>query len=303
MGPTGVGKSAAAFAYAQEIRGEIISADSMQVYQSMNIGTDKPPAHILTIVPHHLIDIVNFKEKFSVAIYQRLARAAIDAITSKDHMPILVGGSGLYLRAALDPLDFPTGKLLSPERRRLEEIAKKDSGALWRRLNKIDPEAAAKIPSENTRRLIRALEIIKETGELYSQKNQAWRERRSIYNTLFIGLSMERARLYEKIEERVDKMMRCGLLEEVRNLSKQGLARSITARQALGYKELLDYLDNKLTLDQAIALIKQRSRQYAKRQMTWFRADPRIHWLSVDNLTSNQTAEAIKSLVTKEKFM
>lgn len=303
VGPTGVGKSAAALEFARLIDAEIVSADSMQIYRGMDIGTDKPPPPVLTLIPHHLIDVANIKENFSVAIYQQLARKAIGEISANGRMPLVVGGSGLYVRAALDPLEFPTGKLLSTYRRRLEETAKKDSDALWRQLNKIDPQAAAKISPKNTRRIIRALEVVETSGELFSQKSQDWRERRSIYDTFFVGLRMDRDRLYEKIEERVEMMMRRGLLTETRNLVEKGLLESITAKQALGYKELIDFLDDKLTLDKAVALIKQRSRQYAKRQLTWFRADPRIHWLPVDDLNSNQTAEAIKSLVTKEKFM
>jgi len=303
VGPTGVGKSAAAAAFAKLVNAEIVSADSMQIYRSMDIGTDKPPAQILKSVPHHLIDIIGIKENFSVALYQQLARKAISEISAGGRLPLVVGGSGLYIRAALDPLEFPAGKLSSSFRRRLEEKAKTDSKALWSQLNEADPEAAVKIPPENSRRIIRALEVIEETGELFSQKSREWRERRSIYKTFFIGLFMERAELYSRIEKRVDRMMERGLLEEARILFKQGATVSVTARQALGYKELLDFLDNKLTLDEAVALIKQRSRRYAKRQMTWFRADARIHWLSVDKLDCARTAEAMKSLVTKEKFM
>lgn len=300
VGPTGAGKSDVAFELAKNFDGEIVSADSMQVYIGMDIGTDKPNRAALREVRHHLIDVVGFGEDYSAAQYQRMSRNAIDDIGKRDKLPILAGGSGLYVRAAVDPLEFPAGEFLSPYRRQLEERALNDPRGIWNDLNSLDPEAADRIPPRNVRRVIRALEVIKETGDLFSNKQMRWTERRSIYNTFFIGLSLERDELYTKIESRVDRMMNDGFLNEVEGLIRQGLALSTTARQALGYKELIDYLEDKATLDEMVAKIKLRTRQFAKRQLTWFGADPRIHWISMKDKDARRAADEIQSLVTKE---
>lgn len=300
VGPTGVGKSGAAIEAAKLLNGEIISADSMQVYIGMDIGTDKPDPIVLKAIPHHLISVVDLSEDFSVARYQEMARAAIREINERGRLPVLVGGSGLYVRAAVDSLEFPAGEISSPFRRRLN---KEDPQRLWQQLKDTDPEAAAKIPAQNVRRVVRALEVMRETGELFSDRYKRWRERESIFNTFFVGLSLNRAILYQRIEMRVDEMMRRGFLDEVKRLVQRGLKDAVTAGQALGYKELIDHLDGLSNLDAAVNTIKQRTRQFAKRQLTWFRADPRIHWLSVEDKDAHTVAEEIKELVTAAGFI
>ncbi len=299
VGPTSVGKSAFALSLAQKIDAEIVSVDSMQIYKDMDIGTDKPPEKVRRKIPHHMIDITTPDKNFSVAEFQKLARQAIEDIRRRQKKVILVGGSGLYFRAVVDPLTFPKGVLNSPLRKELErEVEVKGSDYLYRLLLNKDPEAAKYLPSTDTRRIIRALEIIKQENILYSDLRKNWRRYESIYDLRVIGLNLSREELYQAIENRVDLMMKKGLLEEVKNLlSKYQLA--TTPKQALGYKELISYLNGDLSLNEAVELVKKRTRHFAKRQLVWFKADPRVYWIDVEKF---RNAEELLSYTLTLKF-
>lgn len=288
VGPTSVGKSNFAFSLAKEIDAEIVSVDSMQIYKEMDIGTDKPSAEVRKEISHHMIDIITPDKNFSVAEFQKLARQSIDAIRKKQKKVILVGGSGLYFRAVVDPLNFPRGILNSPFRKELEELAqKKGSDYLYKLLLDRDPKAAEYLPPTDVRRVIRALEIVHLENILYSDLRKNWSRYNSIYNLKVIGLGCPREKLYQRIENRVDLMMERGLLNEVeRLLSKYKLA--TTPSQALGYKELISYLSGEISLSEAIDLIKKRTRHFAKRQLVWFKADPRVRWIDVDKFKNSE---------------
>jgi tRNA dimethylallyltransferase len=302
VGPTGSGKSEAAVNVGLALKqAEIVSADSMLVYKGMDIGTAKPAKTLRSKLPHHLIDLIDPSENFSVALYQQTARQVIKEIWERKNLPILVGGTGLYVRAVLDGLNFPQGDLSSAVRANYAKLAAKEPLQLWQLLAAKDPIAAAKIEPANSRRVIRALEVIELTGRPFSYWQQNWHRREAIYQCLIVGLTMTRQNLYQKLEARVEKMLKDGLVEEVKKLKNQTL--STTARQALGYKEILAYLDGQISLKVAVELIKLRTRRYAKRQFTWFKADPRIHWLNVDNLSSSQIKEEILKLVKAKEFI
>jgi tRNA dimethylallyltransferase len=297
VGPTGVGKTEIGEALAELLHGEIVSADSMQVYRGMDIGTAKRPARQRR-VPYHCLDLVDAGTPYSAARYQDDARAAMDGILARDLVPVLVGGTGLYVRAAIDDLDFPGGEALTPERERLEQLAI-DIGpdALHASLMERDPEAAALIHPHNTRRVVRALEVLDRDGSSYAERHAAFRERRAAYRAVMIGMTMDRTALYAAIDARVDRMMAQGLLEEVCTLLSEGYRSALTAAQAIGYKELVPVLEGGADLPAAVEEIRQASRRYAKRQLTWFRADPRISWLDVTGLSLEAAAAAVGALV------
>jgi tRNA dimethylallyltransferase len=297
VGPTGVGKTAIGEELASRSGGEIISADSMQVYRGMDVGTAKPPAAERR-VPYHCIDLVEPGEPYSAALYQRDARAAIHDVLARGGLPVVVGGTGLYVRAALDEMSFPKGEAVSPARDRLEALAGElGPQGLHARLAELDPDAAALIHPNNTRRVIRALEMFGESGISYASQAATFAKRRSAYRTAYVGLTMERFALYERIDRRVDAMIAGGLEEEVRGLLAAGYREALTAAQAIGYKELVPVLESGAPLYEAIAAIKQASRRYAKRQLTWFRADPRVIWLDVTELSPAEAADAAERLV------
>jgi len=311
VGPTAVGKSRVAFRQAQLLDTEIITADSMQIYKGMDIGTDKPKQEEREAVKHHLVDEVDVSKEYSVATYQKRARSIISDINEQDKLPILVGGTGLYVRAVIDRLIFSPETAPSQIRENLareslggsllrqaqafgsevfdreaqtESAQARRDGELCRtifeELASLDPEAAEKIGPGNTRRVIRALEVIKVTGKPFSSFQGEWPKRDSIYDLLFFGLTLPREELYQRIEERVDSMLSAGLLEETRTLLRSG-GLSLTAKQALGYRQIVEYLEGKRNWEETVALIKTKTRQYAKRQLTWFRADPRIVWIDL----------------------
>jgi len=296
VGPTAVGKSTLAEALAVELGGEIVSADAMQVYRGMDIGTAKPSAGERT-VPYHCIDLVDPGEAYSAARFQHDARAAIAGIAERGHVPILCGGTGLYVRAALDDWSFPEGEALTPGRARLEALATEiGPDALHALLAEHDSEAAVRIHPNNVRRVVRALEML-ESGTSYAQQATRFAERKSVYDTVMLGLTMDRDRLYARIEERVDAMLAAGLLDEVRGLLTSGFRGALTAAQAIGYKELVPVIEHGTDLSDAVASIEQATRRYAKRQMTWFRADPRIRWLDVTDLSPKEARSAAIRLV------
>ena len=292
VGPTGVGKTALAEELALRLSGEIVSADSMQVYRGMDIGTAKPaPEH--RRVPYRCLDLVDPGEPFSAALYQQAARAAIADIATRGLLPIVAGGTGLYVRAALDAMEFPRGELAdNPARDRYEAYAREQGPeALWAMLCERDPASARLLHANNVRRVVRALEMLDE-GTSYAEKAAGFSRRESVYDARFIGLTMERDRLYARIDERVDEMVAAGLLGEVECLLDAGFRDALTAAQAIGYKELVPVVEGRAELGDALAAIKQATRRYAKRQLTWFRADPRIAWIDVTELSLFAAAHA-----------
>lgn len=282
VGPTAVGKSALALRLAMELDAEIVSIDSGAVYRGMDLGTDKPSLEDRERVPHHMVDIVEASGDLSVAEFQVLAREAIARIAGSGRIPLLVGGSGLYFRAVVDPLSFPP---TDPEvRARLAGRAAEEGGpeTLFRMLQEADPEAAARIEIANTRRVIRALEVIEITGRRFSEFHEAWQRYDSIYDLSVAGLSRPREELLRRCDERVDRLFEAGLVDEVKALEAGGCRASLTSVQALGYAQVLEHLDGAISLDEAIEQTKRRTRRFARRQLTWFNADPRISWFHSD---------------------
>ncbi len=294
VGPTAVGKTAVAEGIAVALAGEIVSADAMQVYRGMDIGTAKPPPSDRR-VPYHCLDLVEPGAPYSAALFQHDARAAIGDIASRGALPLVCGGTGMYVRAALDDWEFPPGESDTPLRARLESLATHiGPDELHARLAEIDPDAAAMIHPNNVRRVIRAMEMAEE-GSSYAGQARRFKTRQSIYDTAFVGLTMQRDRLYARIDDRVDDMISSGLIQEVETLLEAGYATALEATQAIGYKELVPVLRTGASLDAAVNDIKQASRRYAKRQLTWFRADPRVRWLDVTGLSpAAATADALK---------
>ncbi|MEU8765194.1 tRNA (adenosine(37)-N6)-dimethylallyltransferase MiaA [Streptomyces sp. NPDC048659] len=276
VGPTAAGKSDLGVFLAQQLGGEVVNADSMQLYRGMDIGTAKLTLEERDGVPHHLLDIWDVTEAASVAEYQRLARAEIDRLLAEGRVPILVGGSGLYVRGALDVMEFPG---TDPEvRARLEaELEERGSGVLHARLAAADPEAARAILAGNGRRIVRALEVIEITGKPFTA-NLPGHE--SVYDTVQIGVDVGRPELDERITTRVDRMWEAGLVDEVRALEARGLREGRTAARALGYQQVLAALAGECTEDEARADTVRTTKRFARRQDSWFRRDPRVHWLS-----------------------
>lgn len=281
VGPTAIGKSEVALALAELFDGEVVSADSMQVYRGMDIGTGKLPPEERRGIPHHLIDVVDPQETFNVAEYQRRALAAIADIRGRGRLPLLVGGTGLYFRAVVREFLFP-GPGSDPDLRAklAAEAESLGSPELHRRLKDVDPVAAERIHPNDRRRIIRALEVYTLTGRPISEYQKARLEPR--FDLLCVGLTASRESLYRRIEARVDKMVAMGLVDEVRQLVERGLESWLTAVQALGYKEFFPHLRGEEELATAVARLKQETRRYAKRQLTWFRREPDVQWLDRD---------------------
>jgi tRNA dimethylallyltransferase len=269
VGPTATGKSALAVELAHRLGGEVVNADSMQLYRGMDVGTAKPTAAEQDGVPHHVLDVWEVTERASVAEYQRLARSAVDAVLARARIPVLVGGSGLYVRAVVDELEFPGTD--ADLRARLEtELAERGAPALHTRLSEVDPAAAAGILPSNGRRLVRALEVIELTGRPFTATLPAPVDR---YDTVQIGL--DRADLDERVETRVDRMWAAGLVAEVRALEARGLRDGPTASRALGYQQVLALGDTTAARDGTV----RATRRFVRRQRSWFRRDPRVRWL------------------------
>ena len=275
VGPTAAGKSALSIALAHELGGEVVNADSMQLYRGMDIGTAKLTPAEREGVPHHLLDIWEVTEPASVAEYQRLARAAIDDILARGRVPLLVGGSGLYVRAVLDEFEFPG---TDPQlRARLEaELAAVGPARLHERLRAVDPAAAARILPSNGRRIVRALEVIELTGRPFAA---ALPKPRPVYDAVQIGVDLDTGTLDERIAARVDRMWAAGLVEETRALVARGLRAGRTASRALGYQQVLRFLDGEITEAEAYKETIRATRRFVRRQRSWFRRDPRIIWL------------------------
>ncbi len=278
VGPTASGKSDLGVALALALGGEVVNADSMQLYRGMDVGTAKLSAAERRGVPHHLLDVWDVTETASVADYQRRARAVVDGLRRSGRTPLLVGGSGLYVRAVLDHLEFPGTD--AAVRARLEaELAEVGAAEMHRRLAEADPEAAAAILPGNGRRIVRALEVVEITGGRFTATLPAERE---FYPSVRIGLDVPRPVLDARIDARVERMWAAGLVQEVRRLADAGLREGITASRALGYAQLLRMLDGDLTEEQALEETQRATRRFARRQDTWFRRDDRVVWLPYD---------------------
>jgi len=293
-GPTATGKSAAAIALARRVGGEVVNADSRNVYRGLDIGTAKPTPAERAGVPHHLVDVADPREVFTVADYQRLALAAIEAIHARGRLPILVGGTGLYIRAVVDRLTIPAVPPDAAFRLAAEAEEAARPGTLHARLQALDPVAAARIHPRNVRRLVRALEVIHHTGRPLSAQQG---RRGAPEPVLQVGLRLPRPLLDERIDRRVEAQLAAGLVEEVRGLLAAGVPPTAPAMQGLGYKELVPYLEGRLPLDRAVAILKRNTRRYARRQEIWFRADPRIQWLDVEGLDAEAVAERVHAML------
>ena len=279
-GPTAVGKTALSIRLAKETGAEIISADSMQVYRGMDIGSAKITKEEMAGVPHYLVDVLEPEEDFNVVRFQNMAKDAAAEIWSKGKIPLVVGGTGFYIQALLYDIDFTENDGDESYRRELEKKASDEQGALelYETLRNTDPKSAQEIHPRNIKRIIRALEFYRQTGKKISEHNETQRQKESPYNYAYFVLNDERSRLYERIDRRVDLMMEQGLLEEVRALRERGVRKDSTAMQGLGYKELYAYLDGEYPLDEAVRIIKRDTRHFAKRQITWFKREKNVVW-------------------------
>ncbi|MDE7251139.1 MAG: tRNA (adenosine(37)-N6)-dimethylallyltransferase MiaA [Lachnospiraceae bacterium] len=281
-GPTAVGKTALSIALAKRIGGAVISADSMQVYKYMDIGSAKIKKEEMDDIPHHLIDVLAPEEEFNVVRFQQLAKESLIDIYEKGHIPIIVGGTGFYIQALLYDIDFSAEEDHLEIRKRLESEAATIGGpeALHQRLNSVDPVSAAAIHPNNHKRVIRALEFWELHGSPISQHNEQQRQRTSPYAFCYFVLTDDRARLYEKIEARVDEMLSEGLVDEVSKLKAMGCHKGMVSMQGLGYKEILNYLEGSCTLEEAVYQIKRDTRHFAKRQLTWFGREKDVLWIN-----------------------
>lgn len=291
-GPTASGKSALADEVALRVGTDVISADAMQVYRGMDIGTAKTPM-AERAVPLQLVDIVDPDQAYSAALYQRDARNLIDNHIEKGKLAILCGGTGLYIQAALEDMRFPQGEVDDARRTRYNDMAESLGAAgIYQLLVERDPLSAEQIHPNNVRRVIRALEMADE-GVSYAQQRSGFAQPTPVYSSLTFALTMDRGALYERIDRRVDAMMDQGLVDEVSALVEHGMSDALTSRQAIGYKEIIDALSGLTTMEEAVALIKQRSRRYAKRQLSWCRRDHRTIWIDMDAYSLDQAANFI----------
>ncbi|MDO4617019.1 MAG: tRNA (adenosine(37)-N6)-dimethylallyltransferase MiaA [Lachnospiraceae bacterium] len=280
-GPTAVGKTKLSIQLAKALNGAIVSADCMQVYRQLDIGSAKVTPEEMEGIPHYLIDCMDPREDFDVARFQSMAKAAMEEIYAQGKLPIITGGTGFYIQALLKDVDFSESSGESLIRRRLqEEFAQKGPAALHDRLRQVDPKAAEEIHPNNTKRVIRALEFFEETGKPISDHNHEQKEKESPYTCCYFVLNDDRSLLYERINKRVDLMIEAGLVEEVRGLMEQGLDESYLSMKGIGYKELFPYLRGDMPLDACIETIKMESRRYAKRQLTWFRREKDVIWVN-----------------------
>ena len=288
-GPTGVGKTAASVSVAKKIGGEIISADSMQIYRKMDIGTAKIMPDEMKGIPHHLIDVVEPDEDFSVKDFDDMSKTAIKEISGRSNIPVIAGGTGLYINAIVYDMDYNKVTTDSEFRNELwKYYEEKGTDELYNILLKHDPET--KIEKQNIKRVIRAIEIIKNNGEFRQFSNM---KKNSMYDIRMYVLYRERSKLYEIINSRVDHMVKSGLVDEVRSLLNDGLDKSCQSMKAIGYRQIISYLEGEYDLNTAIELIKRDSRRYAKRQLTWFRRYEDAVWINVDSMNTEQISDFI----------
>ena len=283
-GPTASGKTALSVELAKRIGGEIISADSMQVYRYMDVGSAKVTVEEMDGVPHHLIDVLDPQDSFNVVTFQEMAKEAMKKIYANGHIPIVAGGTGFYIQALLYDIDFTDNDGDMEYRHHLEELAKEQGAeVLHSMLKEVDPPSAEAIHANNVKRVIRALEFYKKTGQRISDHNEEERQKESPYNFAYYVLNMDRATLYDRIDLRVDKMIEAGLEEEVKQLKSMGCTRDMVSMQGLGYKEILDYLNGELSLEEAVYILKRDTRHFAKRQLTWFKREKDVTWVTQEN--------------------
>lgn len=302
-GPTAVGKTALSVAFAKAINGEIISADSMQVYRHMDIGSAKVTKEEMEGVPHHLIDVLEPAEEFNVVLFQKMARQAAEEIESRGHIPILVGGTGFYIQALLYNIDFAENDEDRRLRRSLEEIAKEQgASALYEKLRAVDPESCEIIHANNVKRVIRAIEFYEKTGKKISAHNREQRQNISPYRFAYFVLNDDREKIYRQIDQRVDLMMERGLVEEVRALRAMGCSRGMVSMQGLGYKEIAAYLAGEISLSEAAETIKRDTRRFAKRQLTWFRREKTVTFFNYEDF-DNDTEQMLNAMVNAAVFI
>lgn len=284
-GPTAVGKTKASIGLAKAIGGEIISADSMQVYRHMDIGSAKITKEEMADVPHYLIDVLEPEEEFHVVRFQQMAKAAMTDIYSRGKIPIIVGGTGFYIQALLYDIDFTENEGDSVYREKLEALAKEKGAAyLHGQLAMVDPKSAEEIHANNIKRVIRALEFYHQTGQKISEHNERERQKESPYQFCYFVLNDRRECLYERIDQRVDQMIRNGLVQEVQTLKERGCTKQMVSMQGLGYKEIFSYLEGDCSLEEAVYIIKRDTRHFAKRQLTWFKKERDVIWVQKDEL-------------------
>ena len=301
-GPTAVGKTSLSINLAKAIGGEIISADCMQVYKRMDIGTAKIMPEEMDGVTHHLIDVIEPQEDFHVVRFKEMVEAAMNEIYAKGKIPIICGGTGFYIQAILYDIQFTDQEIDQSYRLKLEEFANTNGNeALWNKLKEVDEESAEAIPANNRKRVIRALEYYEQTGEQFSVHNKRERDRKSPYNFAYFVLNDDRAVLYNRIDARVDKMYEAGIVDEVKSLLQEGCKPGMTSMDGIGYKELISYIQGEGSLDDALELIKKNSRNYAKRQLTWFRREKEVVWLDKTELKTEQQLLDKILLTLKEK--
>ncbi len=298
-GPTAVGKTGLSIELAKRIKGEIISADSMQVYRHMDIGSAKITPEEMKGVSHHLIDILEPEEEFNVVLFQQKCKECLEGIYERGHIPIVAGGTGFYIQALLRDIDFTENEENTGYREELEQLAKeKGAEHLHQMLAKVDEISAREIHANNVKRVIRALEFYKLTNIPISQHNEQERQKENYYNACYFVLNDLREHLYAGIDKRVDMMLEHGLVEEVQGLKEKGCHRGMVSMQGLGYKEILDYLDGDCTLEEAVYLIKRDTRHFAKRQLTWFKREKDVIWVNKNEFEYDK--EAILHFMTKQ---
>jgi len=297
-GPTATGKTALAVELAQNLNGEVISADSMQIYQQMSIGSAKPSTEEMQGITHHMMDFVSPFSPYTVAQYKEEAEHCIDEILSRKKQPIVAGGTGLYVHSLIYNVDFSQAQADKECRKELENILfTQGNEKLYEMLLQADPVTAQRLHINDTKRVMRALEIFQQTGQAMSEQENNWQQPNEKYRFCLIGLTLERSILYERINARVDRMFEQGLAEEVENLKKQGLNSKHQSMQGIGYKEILDALEGQYSLDEAKEKIKQGSRRYAKRQMTWFKKEQGINWLDITNKNTDDITKEAQEII------
>lgn len=300
-GPTAVGKTKASIGLAKAIGGEIISADSMQVYRHMDIGSAKITKEEMADVPHYLIDVLEPEEEFHVVRFQQMAKAAMTDIYSRGKIPIIVGGTGFYIQALLYDIDFTENEGDSVYREKLEALAKEKGAAyLHGQLAMVDPKSAEEIHANNIKRVIRALEFYHQTGQKISEHNERERQKESPYQFCYFVLNDRRECLYERIDQRVDQMIRNGLVQEVQTLKERGCTKQMVSMQGLGYKEIFSYLEGDCSLEEAVYIIKRDTRHFAKRQLTWFKRERDVIWVQKDELNYDDE-KLLQSLLERIK--
>lgn len=280
-GPTAVGKTSLSISLAKAVNGEIISADSMQVYKKMDIGSAKIRPEEMQGIPHYLVDVLEPEEEFHIVKFQQMAKKSMEDIYSRGKVPILVGGTGFYIQAVTKDIDFTEAQQENDYRKELEALAEEKGGEhLHDMLRKVDPVSADAIHAHNVKRVIRALEFYHQNGSPISAHNEEQKQHESPYNLAYFVLNMPRELLYERIDLRVDQMMKEGLLEEVTRLKDEGCHRGMVSMQGLGYKEILAFLDGEYPLEEAVRVLKRDTRHFAKRQLTWFRREQEVTWVN-----------------------